>query len=329
MKVGPDNVEEGAERSMSALRCAGAREHQRPMLRCMRAKLVHETRFADAGRAGDIDRLDAGTGCGEASLQRLELTVTADEGREPSAQRGGETRRVAMDRIEAIDLFRRRTAFELALANKRRLDQTFDWPIGRLAQNDRPGFSQGLQPRGDVHCIPQKRQSPFAACFQMAENGRPGVDSNSQFRLNVIFRLDFCRGGLEAGEDGERRATGPERCVLERGRRAERNHDSVADDLVNTRALGLHGAFDHLRQFLHQLEGGLLAEPFRNGGEANHVREENDDLPALWFQARPRFIKLREVFPSGVYDIGTTFTMAGWLAPLGVRQALANGPRET
>ena len=94
-------------------------------------------------------------------------------------------------------------------------------------------------------------------------------------------------------------------------------------------AFSLDGTFNDLRKPLNKAKSRLLAEPLGERGKANHIREENDDLPALCFQARPRFIKLREVFPSGVYDIGTTFTMAGWLAPLGVRQALANGPRET
>ena len=50
-------------------------------------------------------------------------------------------------------------------------------------------------------------------------------------------------------------------------------------------AFSLDGTFNDLRKPLNKAKSRLLPEPLGERGKANHIREENDDLPALCFQA--------------------------------------------
>jgi hypothetical protein len=50
---------------------------------------------------------------------------------------------------------------------------------------------------------------------------------------------------------------------------------------MDARVFNLDGTFNDLRKPLNKAKRRLLGER----GEANHIREENDDLPALCFQA--------------------------------------------
>ncbi len=83
----------------------------------------------------------------------------------------------------------------------------------------------------------------------------------------------------------ERRPAGAKRRILDRNRRAKGNHQPIAGYVVDVRALNLDDTFNDLRKALNKAERRLLAESLGERGEANHIREENDDLPALRFQA--------------------------------------------
>ena len=83
----------------------------------------------------------------------------------------------------------------------------------------------------------------------------------------------------------ERRPAGAKRRILDRNRRAKGNHQPIAGYVMDVRALNLDDTFNDLRKTLNKAKRRLLAESLGERGKANHIREENDDLPALRFQA--------------------------------------------
>ena len=147
-------------------------------------------------------------------------------------------------------------------------------------RSGKPRASPG--PRGDIDHVAENNQPGVSAGVEMSENSRPGVDSDPNLGLSAVFPLYLRAGGLQAGENGPRRAAGPQRRVFERRRGAEDNHDAVAGNALNSRAFDLNGALDDLRQALHEPEGGLFAKPFREGGEARRRRS------GIWAWRRKR-----------------------------------------
>src|SRR5208337_1325649 len=91
--------------------------------------------------------------------------------------------------------------------------------------------------------------------------------------------------GLEPLQDRHGRPARPERRILMCDRRAKDRHDAVAGKALHDAALFADRVLHQLRQALHQREGGLLPGPFREGREADHVGEQDRDLPAFRFHS--------------------------------------------
>ncbi len=181
--------------------------------------------------------------------------------------------------VEAADAFAARQ-----LRGKLDLDQSLDETSRVLAEKDRSGRRQPLHAGGEVHRVAEDRETGRAARLQMAEHSRPRVDPDPHVAAKTEFLLDLGPFALEVLEDGESRPARPERRVLLRDRHAEHHHHPIAGDVLDPGALGLNHRFDDARQSLDQAERSLFAEALRKRCEADHVREENDNLTALCFQ---------------------------------------------
>jgi hypothetical protein len=93
--------------------------------------------------------------------------------------------------------------------------------------------------------------------------------------------LDCGGGGGEPLVDRQARAARPQRPILQRIGRAEQRHYSVAGEILDRAALLPHRAGHQFIDRLDQSKRALLAEPFGDRGEADHVREQRRHLPPL------------------------------------------------
>ena len=141
-----------------------------------------------------------------------------------------------------------------------------------------------LQARGDVDRVAEDRETGRATRLQMAEHGGPGADADPDIAAKAEGLLDLVPFAREALEDRQGGPARPDRRVLLRDRHAEHHHHAVAGDVLDPRAFGFNHHLDDTRQLLNQAESGLFAEALGKRGEANHVREENDNLATLRFQ---------------------------------------------
>jgi hypothetical protein len=124
-----------------------------------------------------------------------------------------------------------------------------------------------------------------------------GVDGDAHLQVEVRCRRAQLR---HAVPDRQRRAHGPLRVVPVSDGRAEDPHHRVADELLDGSAAGLDLGPDALEVRRLDRPNVLGIEPFRAGGEADEIREENrDDLP---FLARASLVR-REAGATGTAEL--------------------------
>ena len=170
-------------------------------------------------------------------------------------------------------------------AGEGRFDQAVHEPVRRLAQEHRARFRERLQAGRDVDRVSQHRESSPSVCKQLSDNRRSYVDPDPHLRSDTVFVFNDSPRGPKSLQYLERRAAGAKRRILDRNRRAKGNHQPIAGYVMDVRALNLDDTFNNLRKTLNKAERRLFAESLGERGKANHIREENDDLPALRFQA--------------------------------------------
>ena len=191
------------------------------------------------------------------------------------------------DRFEPVDPLRLRLAANAPFSLETAHDHPLDQPAGRLAHDHGARFAQFLQSAGQVYRVAESRGAAVVGRFDMADDGRSGVDADPKAWPQSVARLDGLSLLGDPLLDGERGATGPQRRVLQGVRHAEQRHNAVAGE-------GLHRAtvlFDRrpkqLRHALHQPVRGFLAGAFGKCGKTGQVGEQNRHLAA--FAGKPEF----------------------------------------
>ena len=187
--------------------------------------------------------------------------------------------------VEPIDLLQLGFTFNVVFAGEAGVDHALGRAIRGVAHEHRVGLGQFLQARRDVHRVAENRDAGVGVLFQVADHRRPGVEADPQLRPQAMFACEIAAGAAQPLQDRQRRATRPQRRVLERDRRAEDRHDAVAGKALDHAALLAHGFFHQLRQASHQGKGSFLSGFFRESREADHICEQDRDLPAFRFHA--------------------------------------------
>ena len=130
-------------------------------------------------------------------------------------------------------------------------------PRAATFSTNRVGFAQH-HPTGRGHRLHSLRQSNLLAnrgvtgCTRTDFTGDhlARVESRPHLQRNTVVALDLAGQVLNLALDVQRRQTGTQRMVLERGRRPEHGHDPVAGEFVDGAAVPLDGhrrAIEHLR----------------------------------------------------------------------------------
>ena len=135
-------------------------------------------------------------------------------------------------RIEPIDLLRLGLALDRVGAGERRLDQPLNEALRRFAQIDGSGLGQGLQARGQVHRVAERRHGgAFAA--NLRDDRQARIDADPHLRPHAMFGFDRGGGGGEPFVNPQPSAAGPQRRILQRFGHAEQRHDAVAGEVLD------------------------------------------------------------------------------------------------
>ena len=245
-----------------------------------------QSRLAEAGIADDVDGTEA-AGLHHIPMlaQKCELDVAAAQARQAVAALGAETRDAGAERIEPVDLDRLRFPLETPLAEKSRVDETFNQIECRLADADRAGRRRSLKARGHVHRIAERAIGHGPAFADLADDGGPGVDADAQLRPHPVARLELAVQAPHALLDVEGGAAGPERRVLHGNRRPEHGHDAVAGKVLHHAAVGLDRFALLANDAPGELEHGFFAETLAHHGEVHHVGEHHGQMAPLALHA--------------------------------------------
>ena len=192
------------------------------------------------------------------------------------------------------------------------LDDRARRPVRLLADEHAVHGSEALEPGRGVDHVARDQSLPLRHVGVQRDDRLAGVDGDAHLQVDVRRGRAQLR---HAVPDRQRRAHGPLRVVPVSDGRAEDPHHRVADELLDGSAAGLDLGSDALEVRRLDRPNVFGIEPFRTGGEADEIREEDrDDLPLL---ARASLVRARRVpqalqnFASGGFSrpqLGQTFT---------------------
>ena len=283
-KEAPRDVDEGAEGGLPALGGASPGHHERPIFAGAVAELVQQPRLPDARLAGYVEGANIAADLPNGPFEPVQFAFAADERGQAAKARGVEPRRLFADPVQSIDALGSGSSLDRMVSGELGVHQPLDETVGEFVEKNRSRGREPLQARGDVDRVAEDRETGRAARLQMAEHGGPGADADPDIAAKAEGLLDRVPFAREAFEDRQGGPARPDRRVLLRDRHAEHHHHAVAGDVLDPRAFGFNHRLDDARQLLDQAEGGLFAEALGKRGEADHVREENDNLATLRFQ---------------------------------------------
>ena len=130
------------------------------------------------------------------ALENVQFALAPDIGAEAAPHRRIEPRRALADGIEPIDLLRLGLALDRMGAGEGRLDQPLHEALRRFAQIDGSRLGQGLQSRGEVHRVAERRHGgAFAA--NLRDDRESGIDADAHLRPHAMLGFDRGGGGGE------------------------------------------------------------------------------------------------------------------------------------
>jgi hypothetical protein len=176
------------------------------------------------------------------------------------------------------------------ITGKACLDQPLHQSVRTPAHEHGIRFGQGLQTRGEIHCIAENGDRRVATPLDPPNHSESGVEAYAQLRPHTVLCLETGPSHAQSLADSESCSTRAQGRIFESGWRTENRHYAIARKALNDATLLAHGFFHELRETSHQRKGRLLPRPFREGCEANHVGEQDCDLPAFCFHAGLRTI---------------------------------------
>ena len=283
-KEAPRDINEGAEGGLPALGGASPGHHERPIFPGALAELVQQPRLPDARLAGYVESANIAADLPNGPFEPVQFALAADERGQAAKTRGVEARGLIPNPVKPIDPLGCAASLDRMFSGELGVHQPLDETVSEFAEKNRSGRGEPLHAGGDVDCVAGDREAGGAARLQMTEYSGSGADPDPDFGAKAECLLDLVPFALEALEDRERGPARSDRRVLLRDRHAEHHHHAVAGDVLDPRALGFNDRLDDARQLLDQAESGLFAEALGKRGEADHVREENDNLATLRFQ---------------------------------------------
>ena len=252
-------------------------------------ELVEQPALADAGIGHHADGGETAIDEQplEGVLKRLELGVPADHPRrhafdaaaaEAKAPRLGAQHQVALDRlVHALD---RQRLLPLDL------EQAAHLRVGVVADAQAPGRRGLLHPCGDVH-----RDAANAAIgiHAAAEQHAAGVDADANVEAFVtVRRPHFGAERLAEVEQGQAAAHGALGVVFLGFVGAEGGQDAVAGVLQDLAGMRLDDGRAACQGVVHDGADRLGVEVLSEGGRADHVEEQDADLPEALCRHRRR-----------------------------------------
>ena len=236
------------------------------------AKLLDQTRLADAGLADDLDELTlACQRARPAARQQRKLVLAADERRQGARAAAPAA---AARPHDAIERDRRRHALELMRALVLGDEKPGCLPLHARGDEHRPRFGRRLHPRRDVRRLAEH----FAG---RVDHDRAALDADAGGKLG---RARSRVPGVEVGEralDGERGAHGALGVVLLRLRIAEEGHQPVAELLQDMAAETGHRGRGLVEIGADQVAPVLGVQPCGEARRADEIAKHDRDRTAL------------------------------------------------
>ncbi len=184
------------------------------------------------------------------------------------------------DRIDAPDLLRLGPALDVVLAVEARLDEPFDQPLGRIA-DQAPAFGrERLQPRREVDDVADRGQRGVVA-LDLRDHRHAAGDARAHHRLLAEALRELPAPAGEGGVDRHRRAARAQGVVFLRIGNAEHRHDAVAGVAADRSAMVADGAGQLVVHRADEGQGAFFAEPFDRRGKPGHVGEQHRDMASF------------------------------------------------
>ena len=152
----------------------------------------------------------------------------------------------------------------------------------RRADGDSVGDGERLKTGGEIDGVAENRQ----LSLEFRHDDGADIEADADLRPGVVVADEFVASRLQPTDDAERGLAGAKRSVLVGPRRSKHRHDAVAGETLHGSAEVGHDPAHQPRERLHQPKRRFLAVMLREGCEADHVGEQNCDLPALWLHGR-------------------------------------------
>ena len=246
-------------------------------------RLAH-TRIADQGD----DLALSGRGQLARPLQRRQLALAADEGREPAPGCRLETRARRADARQIERLDRLRQALHRHLPQGPQVQEAFGEAGGRRGQPDRSGARQLLHPAREVDGRADRVVVHAEVVADRAHQDLARMQADPRADLEAMalaHPLGLARHRLL---DRERGIAGAHRVVLVGDRRPEQGHDAVAQHLVHDALVTVHRGHHGADRGIQDLASVLGVQGLDQGERTLDVGEQHGDLLALALEGGAR-----------------------------------------
>ena len=249
------------------------------LARQCRAQRLDRARLADAGLADHRDDLALAAARQTPAVEHQSHFMGAADHRQIAAgAAGGETALHHRFADHAPDWHRAGKSLQLVLAGRFELEQSAQQVLRRLADQDRIGRGERLQPCREIWRFADDGALPRGATADdLADHDEAGGDADARLNPRAVGQFD----AGDFGQDIDRGANCPLRRVLEGARKAEIGEDAVAhefgDEATEPSDRAGHGVLIAADQRAQKL--GIDRAGQRRG--ADHVAEQHRDLAPL------------------------------------------------
>ena len=190
-------LDKGQKGCLPAVRRTASRQDEGLLLADALAEFVQQARLAHAGLGHDVDHAQLAAGFGETTFKNFHFALAPDIGGKAAPYGRLEPRRALTDGVEPIDLLRLRLALDRVSAGESRLDQSLHEALRGLAQVHGSRLGEGLQARGEVHRVAERRhRGAFAA--NLRDHREPRINADAHLGQHAVLGRNRGRGGSEA-----------------------------------------------------------------------------------------------------------------------------------
>src|SRR5581483_5362798 len=154
-----------------------------------------------------------------------------------------------------------------------------DKVVGGFRDHHRADRGQGLRARRHVRRFAKRRRLAAGARADLAQNGSSGMNPDARGEPPILAQV-----AIDSFESRENLECGADRAlsIIARGfRPAEVSDNAVAEILRDVSFVIIDGIDDHAMVEAHDLSIVLVLEPRGHLGRADHIAEQDGELPTF------------------------------------------------